>query len=92
MSNQIAVLVTTKHRGVFFGYIDPAFKDNVHLDLETCMCAIYWGTTRGFQELATTGPTEKSRVGSAAESCRVRDVTSVTTVSQEAEAAWLARK
>lgn len=79
------VLVTTKHRGVFFGYALDTSGETI--DLTRARCAIRFGTTRGFMELAETGPTKLSKIGARAD-IQVRDVTSVTLVTEQATAAW----
>ena len=81
-----AVLVTTKHRGVFFGYADDTSGSSV--TLEKARCAIRWSTRGGFLELAEKGPNANSKIGSRAPSLDVRDVTSVATCTDAAIAAW----
>ena len=85
-----AVIVTTKHRGVFFGYAKPDTLNDKTITLEKARCAIRFGTTGGFLELAETGPTSLSKIGSTAPAIQVRDITSVVTVTDKAEAAWKA--
>ena len=84
-STPTPVLVTTKHRGVFFGYALDTSGETIHLT--RARCAIRFGTTGGFMELAEFGPTAKSKVGARAD-IQVRDVTSVTLVTEQATAAW----
>ncbi len=79
------VIITTKHRGVFFGYAEDTDGDTIKL--ERARCAIYWGTTKGFMQLAEAGPTPKSRVGARAD-IELRDVTAVVEVSEDAVKAW----
>jgi hypothetical protein len=82
-----AVLVTTAHRGVFFGYATDV--DGATIVLRRARCCLYWPQEqRGFLGLATTGPLKGSRVGPAALSLELRDVTSVATVTPEAVVAW----
>lgn len=85
------VLVTTKHRGVFFGTLTAEKDDGTTVELEGARCAIRFGTSKGFFELARTGPTASSKVGATAPLVRLRDVTSVTLCSEAAAAAWRAR-
>lgn len=80
------VLVTTKHRGVFFGTLDAREGDLV--TLENARCAIRFGTTEGFLELAKTGPTVSSKIGATAPKIELYDVTSITEVTPEAATAW----
>lgn len=81
-----AVVVCTEYRGVFFGITDDSSGETIHL--EECRMAIYWGTTKGVQELAATGPTSKSRIGAACVA-EIRKVTSVFNVTDEAKEQWL---
>ena len=84
----VAVIVTTQHRGVFFGRVpDDADLDSRTLDLTGAKMAIYWGTTKGVMELAHTGPTGKSRIGAPAD-CKVHDITAVLRVTDEAAKKW----
>lgn len=86
-----AVLITTQHRGVFFGLV-PDDQDMTArtMALKNARCAIYWGTTKGVAELAKTGPTGKSRIGSPADIEAIHDITAVWSVTDEAKAKWLA--
>ena len=81
------VLVTTSHRGVFFGKL---VEDNGKtVTLEGCRNCLYWSAdVRGFLGLSVTGPTSDCRIGPTAESVVLRDVTSVTKCSDEATKAW----
>ena len=79
------VIVTTLHRGVFFGYADDTKCDAIQL--KRARMAIYWGTTRGLLELAETGPTPKSRISARAD-LEVRSVTSVIEVAPAAVERW----
>jgi len=79
------VLVTTIHRGVFFGYATDTTGETIKL--RAAKMAIYWGTTRGVQELAHSGPTAKSRV-SLPSDIEVRGVTMVSEVTPEAAKKW----
>lgn len=50
-----AVLVTTAHRGVFFGYATKTDGDTIKL--RAARNCIYWHqSVRGFLGLASTGP------------------------------------
>lgn len=54
-----AVIVTTSHRGVFFGYTDAKEGAEI-IQLKRARMAIRFGTTRGLMQLAQTGPTPSS--------------------------------
>lgn len=79
------VIVTTVHKGVFFGYAHDTKGDSVFL--EGCRMAIRFGTTKGFMELAETGPTDSSKISARAD-MEVRGVTSVCEVTEKAAEAW----
>lgn len=81
------VVVTTKHRGVFFGTVLRQIGSEIHLaDARVC---VHWSAqTRGFVGLAVTGPLEGSRVSPAAPEMEIVDVTSVTACSDAAVAQW----
>lgn len=80
-----AVLVTTKHRGVFFGYASDTSGDAIKL--RAARCCIQWRGIKGFLALASEGPTKECRIGPAAD-LDVRDVTSVAEVTPAAASAW----
>lgn len=84
-----AILVTTKHRGVFFGLI-PADTDltSTTLALTDARMAIRWGTTKGVAELAETGPTSGSKIGAKADLPCLHDITAVWAVTDVARQGW----
>lgn len=80
------VLVTTKHRGVFFGYTTDPHADPI--TLTNARCAVYWSIdVRGFMGLAANGPTASCRIGPRCD-ITLRDVTSVSKVTPDAAKAW----
>jgi hypothetical protein len=80
------VLVTTAHRGVFFGYANDI--DGETITLERARLCVYWSSdVRGFMGLASSGPTKSCRVGPPA-NITLRSVTSVAEVTPEAVARW----
>lgn len=81
-----AVVVTTAHRGVFFGYAKDTSGDTIKLRAgRNC---IYWSAAvRGFAGLAATGPDKESRVGPAAD-MEIRAITAVLEATPDAIAAW----
>jgi hypothetical protein len=84
------VVVTTAHRGVFFGYAKDT--DGPQITLEQARLAIYWSSdVQGFMGLASKGPTSGCRIGPPA-IITLRDITSVLEVTPEAEEAWLKAK
>jgi len=87
--NMKPVLVTTQHRGVFAGLVPEEQDMNARtMRLKEARCAIYWGTSRGVAELASEGPTDKSRIGSSATIEALHDITGVWSVTAEAWKKW----
>lgn len=86
MSETRPVIVTTEHRGVFFGYAEDT--SGTEIKLERARMAIAFGTTRGILELAETGPTDRSKISARAPEIDVRKVTAVIEVSPEAAEKW----
>lgn len=81
-----AVLVTTSHRGVFFGYAGEI--DGPMISLRAGRNCLYWSAdVKGFAGLAATGPSKSCRVGPAVD-IQLRDITSVSLVTAEAVKAW----
>jgi hypothetical protein len=81
-----AVLVTTEHRGVFFGYADRV--DGPTIKLKNARNCIYWSSdTKGFLGLAASGPSATCRVGPRAD-LTLRAITAVAEVTPAAVAAW----
>jgi hypothetical protein len=81
-----AVVVTTEHRGVFFGYAQDT--DGNTIKLRKARNCVYWSSdVRGFMGLAATGPNKSCKIGPAAD-IDLRDITSVVECSPEAVAAW----
>lgn len=79
------LLVTTAHRGVFFGYGVPAKAPTIRLE-RVRMC-VYWPReNRSVVGLAADGPMPGARIGPAADAMTLRDVTGVVEVSLDAAA------
>ena len=87
MGEKKALVVTTAHRGVFFGYGEVT--EGAVIRLERSRMCLYWpAEDRGVVGLAVTGPLKGSRVGPAAPAITLRDVTSIMEASQEAVRQW----
>ena len=87
-STKRCVLVTTAHRGVFFGYTDDWSGETITLT-ESRLC-VYWSAdVKGFMGLAANGPTDGCRIGPPA-TITLRNITAVAEVTPAAEAAWRA--
>lgn len=85
-SAEIPVLVTTAHRGVFFGYTTETGGPIVKL--RAARNCIYWSSNvKGFLGLASDGPTKTCRIGPSAD-IELRDITCVARCSDAAVTAW----
>ncbi len=81
-----AVLVTTAHRGVFFGYAVETAGSTIKL--RAARNCLYWSSdTKGFLGLAAKGPTSDCRIGPAAD-IELRDITCVAECTPAAVQAW----
>jgi hypothetical protein len=81
-------VVTTEHRGVFFGYLDgdPAEKVVTLTDAQMC---VYWAKdVEGVLGLAAMGPSKSSRVTRPVPSVTLQAVTSVIEATDVAVKAW----
>ena len=80
------VIVTTAHRGVFFGYAEDTTGETV--SLLRARNAIYWSADcKGFLGLASDGPTAGCRIGKAAD-LTLRNITAVVEVAPAAALKW----
>lgn len=84
------VLITTKHKGVWFAKVgsDQDLTAPTLTNLKDAKMAIYWGTTKGLQQLCDSGPTSSSRISAPSDILVLHDVTAVFNVSEEAEKVW----
>lgn len=81
-----AVLVTTSHRGVFFGYATDT--SGAIIKLRAARNCIYWpAAQKGFLGLAEKGPLSGAKVGPAAD-IELRDITCVAECTAAAAQAW----
>ena len=81
-----AVLVTTAHRGVFFGYAEETSGDTIQL--RKARNCIYWPSDqKGFLGLASDGPKDGARIGPAAD-IELRDITCIAEVTDAAVERW----
>ncbi len=84
--NERPVVVTTAHRGVFFGYASEI--DGETIALKRARLCVYWtADLRGFMGLAASGPSQGCKVGPAAD-ITLRAITSVVECSPEAVEKW----
>lgn len=82
-----ALVVTTAHRGVFFGYGELTTEKTIRLE-QAQMCVHWTADVKGVVGLASGGPTKGCRIGPPAPAITLQDVTSVMEVSTEAEGKW----
>lgn len=86
-SNKVPMVVTTLHRGVFFGYGVPTEKKIIKLD-EAQMC-IYWSADiKGVMGLSASGPSKSCKIGPIVPSITLQDVTAIFECSKESEKRW----
>ncbi len=83
----IPLLITTAHKGVFFGYGLPTTDKIIRLE-NARMCVHWSADVKGITGLAGKGPTKGCRIGPAAPAVTLQDVTSVMEVSDEAAKKW----
>ena len=83
----IPLVVTTQHRGVFFGYGVPTHESTIRI--ERARMAVYWSAdVKGVLGLAAGGPTKECKIGPQIPAITLRDVTSVMEVSEDAAKKW----
>ena len=83
MAKKDVPLVVTTQRGVFFGYGDPANVE--HIRIERARMVVYWSQDcRSVVGLAATGPSKQCRIGPAAPSMVVRNVTAIIECTKDA--------
>lgn len=88
-NSEQAYLVTTSFGGVFFGYAAATEVEGDTISLSRARNCLFWPReARGFLGLASAGPPAGSRVGPAVDSVRLRGVTCVAKVSDEARVKW----
>jgi len=82
------VIITTEYRGVYHGTLRSHNKSGRECVLDNANMAIYWGTTEGVDQLANTGPTEKSKIAAMAPDVWLCGLTSVVTCTDDANKKW----
>jgi hypothetical protein len=80
------VLVTTVHKGVFFGWASETSGPTIAL--KRARLCIYWSNDlMGFMGLAAKGPSNGCKIGPPAD-IELRDITSVTECTEDAMKRW----
>jgi len=83
------VVITTQHRGVFFGYMAKPLGEDKTASLTKARNCLYWtADVQGFMGLASGGPKNGCRVGPVVTEILLTDVTSVISVTADAEKRW----
>jgi hypothetical protein len=85
-STERPVIVTTAHRGVFFGYAKNTDGDAIKL--RAARLCVYWSADlKGFMGLASMGPSQGCKIGPPAD-IEVRNITAVVEVAPAAVDRW----
>lgn len=85
------VVVTTKHRGVFGGFLSS--EDGDVVVLTNCRNCIYWtADVNGFGGLAVTGPLTGCKIGPTVPIIKLRGVTAILDCEKAAQKSWTAWK
>ena len=89
-TKEIPVVVTTTHRGVFFGFVpEGADLTQKTVRLTQAQMCVYWSSdVRGVLGLAATGPRKGCKIGPAIPALTLQDVTSIMEAAPEAAKAW----
>ena len=83
------VLVTTEHRGVFFGYVeDESTAPEKILLTQARMCVSWSGSIKGVLGLAVTGPNKDCRIGPPTPDATLWKLTGIFSCTEEATQAW----
>ena len=85
-SAERAVIVTTTHRGVFFGYATDTDGPTIKLRAAR-MCVSWSSDMHGVMGLANPGPSRTCRIGPPVD-FEVRDITGVMEVTPGAVEKW----
>jgi len=87
------VVVTTAHRGVFFGFLAPGDdRGDKTLELAEAQMCVYWSSdVQGVLGLAAAGPSPRCKVTRPVPRITLQDVTAVIDVTGEAVKLWQGR-
>ena len=87
MNKKNPVMVTTKHQGVFFGYMTGEPSPEKVVPHSARMC-IAWRNMKGLLDLAQSGPGPQCRISSAAPSATIYDITAIVECTPRATEKW----
>lgn len=84
------IVVTTAHRGVFFGILESEDEEKQICILKEARNCLYWDSaTKGFLGLAKHGPIgTQCRIGPAAPALKLFDVTAIVDCTEDAVQKW----
>jgi len=88
VENMTPVVITTSHRGVFFGYVQQAKLEETMTLKNARMCVFWPETVKGVLGLAATGPLAGSKIGPAVPSLTVNNVDALMEMTREAVQRW----
>ena len=81
-----AFVVTTAHRGVFFGYAEKVDGETISLN-RSRLCTYWSPAMKGFTGLASKGPDANCRIGEPVD-LTLRNITAVLAVTPDAVKLW----
>lgn len=88
----VPVVVTTSHRGVFFGYHTPIEHIPTEIKLLNARMCIYWPSeNKGVLGLASDGPLKGSRIGPQVPDILLNNIDAVIGVTAQAVKRWEAQ-
>lgn len=83
------VVVTTEHRGVFFGNLNGSSDTDKTVTLTDAQMCVYWSAdVKGVLGLAATGPSKSCKVTPPVPKITLQAVTAVMDATDEAVSAW----
>jgi len=83
------VLVTTAHRGVFFGYVEDYDVGQKTIQLQDARMCVYWSAAmKGVGGLAAVGPDTDCKIAPRVASHMLNDITSIASVEPDAAEKW----
>jgi hypothetical protein len=84
------VLITTIHKGVFFGTLkNPKEAESKTVTITDARMCVYWSSSmKGVLGLASIGPDSECKIGPRVDEITLQDVTSLTKVSAQAVKCW----
>jgi len=87
MTKSIPLLVTTLHKGVFFGWGQKTDEKNITLT-DCQMCVSWSADMRGVFGLAALGPSSGCRISPPVPEMLIHDITSIAVCTPESAEAW----